>query len=199
MMNETDPIVAKENDEFLAASKLRRILSGVGAGLLVLSLGLYLFLLRPMQADYTEMSSVLSSKEESASKLRAEIAAYQNAEKSMDIGTEIQKKTLLNFIPVGVNQDAVIEDLIKIGKANGIVLHSVSFGLADKVYEGVGALKISASFEGNYADLIHFLKGVEENSRLLKVTSINVQVNYIEDLDLKHVTFSLTMDAYYQQ
>lgn len=199
MMNEIDPVTAKENDEFLAASKLRRILSGVGAGLLVLSIGLYLFLLRPMQTDYSGMASVLSSKEEEISKLRNEIAAYQSAEKSMDIGTEIQKKTLLNFIPVGLNQDTVIEDLIKISKANGIVLHSVSFGLADKVYEGIGALKISASFEGNYADLIHFLKGVEENSRLLKVTSINVQVDYIEDLDLKHVTFSLTMDAYYQQ
>lgn len=179
-------------------SGLKKALSIVGLILLVGSIAFYAFYLRPFNEDYGQLKADVSSKQAKIAELNAKIASFKSAEKAMDVSTEVQKLTLLNSIPVGVNQDKVIEDLVKVADSHDIELRSVSFGLSEGYHKGIGALKINASFEGNYGDLINFLRGLEQNSRFLKVSSVNVQVSQFEDLDIKKVTFSLSMDAFYQ-
>jgi Tfp pilus assembly protein PilO len=187
-----------ENFDPNVENKTRQILSIVGVVLLIGSVAFFAFFLRPLWNDHGEMQSEIDGKELQVSTIQTKIDEYKESERKMDLGSEVQKRTLLNSIPVGVNQDEIIEDLVDIAADNNIEFHSVSFGLSDGVYEDVGALRISASFQGGYGDLIHFLKGLESNARLIKVTAINVQVEHIEDVNVNKVTFSLTMDSYYQ-
>ncbi|MBT3864512.1 hypothetical protein HOE67_03730 [Candidatus Peregrinibacteria bacterium] len=178
--------------------KLKKILSLVGVILILGSVALYAFYTSSLSDEYDDAKVSIETKTDEAEVLSARIDVLKEAEGKMGLETEVQKKTLLDSIPVGLNQDDVIEDLVDIAASNDVVLHSVSFGKVKDLYEGVSALQISASFEGNYNDLIHFLKGIEGNARLFKVSSINVQVNYLEELDLNRVSFSLSMNAYYQ-
>ncbi len=177
---------------------IKKALSLIGLVLLIGSISAYAFYVRPLWEGYTELKADITSKQEHISELKGKINSFKLAEEKMDVTTDVQKLTLLNSIPVGVNQDKVIEDLVKIAEGHDIDLRSVSFGLSEGYREDIGALKINASFEGNYGELINFLQGIEESSRLFKITSINVQVSQFEDLDVKKVTFSLSMDAFYQ-
>ncbi len=188
----------RDADGSQGGSSIRKVTSLIGVLLLIGSVAAYAFFVRPMWEDYGSAKADITTKEDKVSELSEKLDSYKNAEKTMDLETEVQKLTLLKSVPIGVNQDEVIEDLVDIAEEHEISLRSVSFGLSDGFYESVGALRINASFEGVYGDLITFLKGIETNSRLFKVTSISVQVSQFEDLDVKQVTFSLSIDAFYQ-
>ena len=188
----------RDADGSPGGSNIRKITSLIGILLLIGSVAAYAFFVRPLWDEYSVAKADITSKEDMVKELSDKIDSYRDAETAMDLETEVQKLTLLNSVPIGVNQDEVIEDLVDVAAENEIVLRSVSFGLSEGYYEQVGALKINASFEGGYGDLINFLKGIENNSRLFKVTSISVQVSQFEDLDIKKVTFSLSIDAFYQ-
>jgi hypothetical protein len=188
----------RDADGSQGGSSIRKVTSLIGVLLLIGGVAAYAFFVRPMWNDYGSAKADITSKEDKVAELTEKIDSYRDSEKTMDLETEVQKLTLLKSVPIGVNQDEVIEDLVDIAEEHKISLRSVSFGLSDGFYESVGALRINASFEGGYGDLINFLKGIETNSRLFKVTSISVQVSQFEDLDVKKVTFSLSIDAFYQ-
>lgn len=192
------PTPVPSPDEMDEGMGLRKILSIVGLVLLVASIGTYIFYTRSLTNEYADVSKVLADKEKEITDIQAQIKTLKDSEQKMDITTEVQKTSLLKAIPVGMKQDNVIEDLIKIAQEDGVTLSSVSFGKSDPQKDSVGSLKINAGFQGDYGDLIHFLKGIEDNARLFKVTTINVQVSDVSGQDLKRVTFSLSIEAYYQ-
>ena len=176
----------------------KKVMSLVGIVMLVGAVSVYAFFVRPQMEDYSKVKADVTSKFERIEKLKTQISTYKETEEKMDLTTEVQKRTLISSIPVGVNQDGIIEDLVKIATENDINLKSVSFGVSRSDETKVGVVKMNASFEGNYNDLLNFLEGIEGNARFFKVTSISVQVSDIPDLEIKRVTFSLSIDAYYQ-
>jgi len=188
-----------DNLNYEESSATKKVLSVVGLVLLIASVSFYAFFLSPVLGEYGDMKASVVEKQDTIDELEGRIDSYKVAEDEMDITTDVQKLSLLNSVPVGVEQDTVIEDLILVAEANDIELRSVSFGLSEGFKDDIGALKINASFEGDYGDLMNFLEGIEQNARLFKVTSVNVQVNQFEGFDVKRVTFSLSMDAFYQE
>ena len=71
----------------------------------------------------------------------------------------------------------------------------LSFSQVKDVLPGVNGVGVSSAFTGNYASLLSFLQGLENNERKIKVRSLNVQVLSGEG---NQVTFGLSMEAYYQ-
>lgn len=191
------PMDSSEED-YSKGEKIRKILSAVGALFIIVSVVFYFLFTTQLKERFDSAKADVTSKEVKLSELNTKIDEYKAAEEKMGVETEVQKVSLINSIPVGVNQDKVIEDLYKIAKANEVDLKSLSFGVSDGVYGNVGALRINSSFEGNYSDLINFLEGIEDNLRLFKVSSVNVQIGEGEEGESKRVTFSLTIDAFYQ-
>jgi Tfp pilus assembly protein PilO len=189
-----DPV----EEDYARGEKIRKVFSAVGALLIILSVAFYFIFTTQLKEKFDLAKADVAVKEAKLAEVNAQIDQYQEAVKKMGVETEVQKVALVNSIPVGLNQDKVIEDLYKIAKANEIDLKSLSFGVSEGVYSDVGALRINSSFEGNYSDLINFLEGIEDNLRLFKVSSVNVQINEGEEGESKRVTFSLTIDAYYQ-
>jgi len=185
-------------DEVSKWDKIKKIMGILGAVMIVLSGVFYFLFTSNLKTDFDSVKADVTSRETKISDIKARIESYKSAEKKMDVETEVKKNEILNSIPVGMRQDGIIEDLYDIAKTNEIELRSVSFGTSRGVYDNVSALTISASFEGNYSDLINFLKSIEENKRFLKVSSVNVQVADVVGEDMKRVTFSLSMSAFYQ-
>lgn len=199
MVENNDSEIREVDEGYAESSATRKVLSIVGLLLLLGAVTAYALYLRPVLGEYNDLKASVSDKEEVISELEDKIDVYKSAEGKADVTTDVQRLSLLNSIPVGVEQDAVIESVIKIAEANDIELRSVSFGLSEGYKDDIGVLKINASFEGDYGDLMNFLEGIEQNARLLKVTSVNVQVSQFEGVDVKRVTFSLSMDAFYQE
>jgi len=198
MDTNTNSYEPNQSSGYTGGGGVKRIMSLVGVVMLIAAVSTYAFYVRPQMQDYSKVKADITSKSERIEKLKTQITTYKDTEKKMDLTTEVQKKTLINSIPIGVNQDGIIEDLVKIADENDVNLKSVSFGVSRSDETKVGVVKMNASFEGNYNDLLNFLEGIEENARFFKVTSINVQVSEVPDLDIKKVMFSLSIDAYYQ-
>jgi len=193
--NIVSPVLPEEGDK---GGNVKKILGIVGVSMVVISGAFYFIFTTNLKQSFDSAKADVLARETSMAELNSVIESAKAAEKKMDVETEVKKNEILNSIPVGVRQDGIIEDLYDIAKTNDVELRSVSFGTAEGVYENVSALTINASFEGNYSDLINFLKSIEENKRFLKVSSVNVQVADVVGEDFKRVTFSLSMSAFYQ-
>ncbi|PIZ75285.1 hypothetical protein COY05_04075 [Candidatus Peregrinibacteria bacterium CG_4_10_14_0_2_um_filter_38_24] len=169
----------------------------VGVFLLLLIVVGYVFYTKGLAAEVSGMNADISSKNIQIEQSKAKVAEMTQAESELDLSSEVKKTELLKSVPSDVNQDQVIRDLIDMAKAHDIKLNSIGFGKGASSKEGVGSLRINASFEGNYSDLVSFLESLEQSARVLIVDSINVQLGKTDLLDSTRATFSLSMQAFY--
>lgn len=170
-----------------------------GLLLLVFAIVGYVVFLRPLSAQIDTIKTDLVTKTGQVDTLKLQIDEFEKAEKELELGTEVQRIEILKAIPIELDQDEVIRDIVEIAETYDIELKSISFGKGGTKHDGVGALRISASFEGNYTDLTDFLEGLEQNARLFKVDSISVQINKLDITDVERANFALTIESFFQQ
>lgn len=169
----------------------------IGAILVIAALALYVFLIKPLSSEVANLRTDVSTKQTEVSTLDAKFTALESAKSSNQI-TEVTASQIEDKIPVGMNQDDVIRELIQIAEKNDIELNSISFGRAGGDEDDLEALRISASFEGSDADLINFLKAIETAKRFFKVNSISVSINTLDVTNFKRANFSLSIETFYQ-
>lgn len=128
--------------------------------------------------------------------LKAEVVTLEAAKKELEGLTEVRKAELFGAIPLKLAQDQLLTDLNRLGKDHNMSLQNVSFGLGEAV-SGLKKVTMNANFIGIYADLVEFLKALEENPRKMVVRSISVQVSKGEKSPAS-VNFSLQVEAFYQ-
>jgi len=171
----------------------------IGALLIVMAIVGYVFYTSNLAAEVSVMKAAASSKSEEVKVLKAKLNGLEEAESELELTTEVKRLEILKSIPTSVRQDEIIRDLIEIAKNNDIELNSISFAKNELDQENIGKVKISASFEGNYQDLIVFLEGLERNGRLFKVDSISVQLRKLDFSDFARASFSLSIETYFQK
>ncbi len=171
----------------------------IGVFLILAAISFYVFYLSGVKENIDTTKTDLVAKQGELSVIQAELSEFKKAENDLNVSTEVQRSEVSKSIPLGLKQDELIKDVIEISEVNDIILNSLSFGKGGLNEDGVGSVRINASFEGNYTDLVSFLESIEQNSRFLKVSSINVQLNKLEISDSTRATFSLAMEAFYQE
>lgn len=170
----------------------------IGVFLIVLSLSVYILFVRPMSEVVATVEGDVFTKSEEISKLSEEIKNYKEYEEKLDLSTEVNKQEVFKAVPIEMNQDEVIEDVINIADTYDITLNSISFSKGGSEQEGVNSLMINASFIGNYNDLVDFLEGIEQNPRVFRVNSISVQISKLDISNLERASFSLAIETFYQ-
>lgn len=170
----------------------------IGVLLVLAAVVVYVFFVNNVSNDLSVAKADLTSKESQLASLETQNDAYRKAEADLDL-TDVKRRDILKAVPIGLNQDEVIRNLVEIADTHDVELNSLSFSKGSSGAEGVGTLRISSSFEGNYSDLIDFLEGLEENARTMQISSVSVQVNTLDVSDVKRATFSLSMDTFYQE
>ncbi|MBU1151764.1 hypothetical protein KJ632_02960 [Patescibacteria group bacterium] len=169
----------------------------IGAILIIAAVALYVFLLKPLAGEVSNLRADVSTKKTEVETLNAKFEALESAKSSNQI-TEVTASQIEDKVPVGMNQDDVIRELILIAEKNDVELNSISFGRAGSDVDDIEALRISASFEGSNTDLINFLKAIETARRFFKVNSISVAINTLDVTDFKRANFSLSLETFYQ-
>ncbi|MBI4975604.1 type 4a pilus biogenesis protein PilO [Candidatus Peregrinibacteria bacterium] len=170
----------------------------IGILLILASILAYVFFVKQFVGQVSLLQDNLSAVDKNITEMEGKIKEYESAETQLDLSSEVQKKEVLKSVPDNLNQDGVIKDLIKISKAHDIKLNSLSFGKGVGK-NSIGVLRINASFEGSYSDLISFLEGIEQNARLFVVDSVSVQVSKEEVLNVEKANFSLSIQAFFNQ
>ncbi|MBI5753595.1 type 4a pilus biogenesis protein PilO [Candidatus Peregrinibacteria bacterium] len=171
----------------------------IGVLMIVLALAGYTFFARPVSGDLDTMKAGLATKDVTLQNLKTQLDTLNKSKEDLQLTNEVQRVKSVEAVPVGINEDQVIKDIVKIAKDNNVTLHSISFAKGSSSKEGIGSLRISSTFEGNYQDLTNFLQGLEQNSRVFRVDSISVQINKLEISAIERASFSLSIDTYFQQ
>ncbi|MCX6735241.1 MAG: type 4a pilus biogenesis protein PilO [Candidatus Peregrinibacteria bacterium] len=171
----------------------------IGVLLIVCAIAGYTFIIRPVSTNLDVVKADVSTKTTTLDGMKTQLETLNKAEQELQLTSEVQRQESIKAVPVGVNEDSVIKDIIQIAKQNNVALHSISFAKGAGAKDGIGSLRISSTFEGNYQDLTNFLMGLEQNGRIFRVDSVNVQVNKLEISDVERASFSLSIDTYFQQ
>ena len=169
----------------------------VGIFLIILVVFGYVFYTKGIASEVSQMNADITSKNLQIEESKAKVAEMTKAEEELDLSSEVKKTELLKSVPKDIAQDQIIRDIIDTSKIHDIKLNSIGFGKGASSKEGVGSLRINASFEGSYNDLVSFLESLEQNARVLIVDSISVQLGKTDLLDSTRATFSLSMQAFY--
>ncbi len=186
---------AKIQPEVIAAPSRTGTL--VGVLMVIAAIAAYVLLLQPQAEHLAGLKADVAFKSSQIEELKQKINTFKTAEQTLNLDSQVKKFEILKAVPADVAQDQVIRDLIGIANSYEITLHSLSFSKGVSEQKGVGTLRISSSFEGNYSDLTNFLEGIERNSRLFRVSSISVQVNNFDETNVQRATFSLSVDSFY--
>ena len=170
----------------------------VGVFFVVLSLALYSLLVSPLSDRVEAAESDIATKNAELTEVTEKIAEYERAQEEFELTTEVQRLNSLKAIPLGVEQDDALRDVIDIAGSYDITLNSISFGKGNTQIDDINSLRINASFEGNYNDLIDFLEGLEQNARLFVVENISVQITRLDISNIERANFSLTIQSFFQ-
>ncbi len=161
--------------------------------LLAVTVVAVVFFVNPMQAEVDELQVQLDEKETQLADLTEQVADLEAMREELG-SSGVSEEKLLIQVPDGLEQDQLISDLSDLAEEAGIELHGMSFSTIEG--DETGSVSISSSFDGDYEDLIGFLEAVEDNSRKIRIRSVNVQLS--EEGSVPHASFSLLMEAYYQ-
>lgn len=172
--------------------------SAIGVGLVLVSILLFVFVIRPVSADVSKKSADFETKQTAVLDAQTKLTLLNEEKTNLDLITDVSRNTVENSIPKQMMQDEVIRELIGVSDDNRIELNSISFGKGGEVVGGISVLRVNASFEGGFSDLIRFLEGLETNKREFMVNSISVQLAALEVGGIKRANFSLSMETYYQ-
>lgn len=154
---------------------------------------------QPLRADVQERSAELASAQTRLNQVQAQVAEFASLESSLPVA-ETERKKILQAVPVGLNQDQLVEDLSAIAETVGISLNSVTFSLQssqNSASKSLHLVSMAANFNGSYSDLVSLLKAFEGNARRFKVTSIGVQLAEVTE-EGQQMNFSVSLEAYYQ-
>jgi Tfp pilus assembly protein PilO len=78
------------------------------------------------------------------------------------------------FLPEGTGYSAIIADLSKISKASGLGTRNVEFKERKLEARGVTEVTVSATVEGQYVSLVHFINGLERSSNFYLLDSLTL-------------------------
>lgn len=177
----------------MAYSQTSRVVS---VGLLIIALLVGLLVAKPLRTEVLALSQGLVTQQAELDVLNTEIASLLQVEAELP-QAESERERILSSVPSDLNQDQLVEDLDAIAQEVGISLNSMSFSLQSSELNQASIVSISANFTGNYDDLKTLLKALETNERLLKVSSIGVQLGEITETGYT-MTFTVMIEAYYQ-
>lgn len=158
--------------------------------LIAIAVGAFVFV-GPMRSNVTDLKTQVDE-----AGMELETLNYEKdrlGAMAAQIGdSESSKDELLEAIPVGENQDAIITELNSLAEEKGISMNSLNFTVSSDDDFG-NVLNISANFSATYENLLGFLQKIENADRLFKVNSLNVQLSTTTD-----AVFNLNLEAYYQ-
>ena len=150
-------------------------------GALLVTVGWYLVLVKPIQARIAETETTIETEMDNEFRLMSQRAALQKIEDNMlaylaAIG-EIERS-----IPANPQTASLIDDLSVLADETGVLWESGSYGNPATV-EGEGYLEITVNvtIQGQFFEVLGYLYGIADMDRLIQIDSIGISPSQGED------------------
>ncbi len=164
--------------------------------LLILTLVVGLFVWKPARDDAKSLGTDLIEAQSSLQQLEKELADLLVLEQDLPVA-ESERESILESVPIGLNQDELVRNLDDIAADADVSLNSMTFSKQNVEGSTADVISVVCNLSGDYEDLGRLLESFENNDRLFKVVSIGVQLGDVTE-DGQQMTFSVTLEAYYQ-
>src|SRR3989338_4574861 len=98
-----------------------------GLMFLVLAVTAYVVFLRPLSSQIDTVKVDVLSKTGQVNELKVRVDEFEQAEKELELTTEVQRLEAFKAVPTELDQDEVIRDIVDIAATYDITLKSISF------------------------------------------------------------------------
>ena len=168
-------------------------LSSLFLVIIILVLG-YIFLIAPLSKRIQDKRIRFASLEQNLKQKEANVLVLKDLESEYNRIDKNKIEKIERMIPLGKDLPNLFIQLESLAKNSGFILSSVDANpiekTADELLPDIGIIEIKIKLTGgNYQMFKKFLKEVENNLRILDITSIN----FPERMD----SFNVTLKTYY--
>ena len=107
--------------------------------------------------------------------LKAEVDRDQKIREALpQVGKDCDAFYRQSFLDASIGYSSITEDLVGIANKAGLKDSGLSFKAKDVKDRGVTAILISTSVEGNYAEIIQFINGLERSKNLYLLNDLHL-------------------------
>lgn len=160
--------------------------------LFLFTIALWVFYIQPVQTDILNLTALRDQKQKEIQELEKRVEDIEILKTSFP-DDEVSRQLILARVPAQPEQDRLVRLFDRLATSFHITFQNMNFSQGGDFIEGVSIFSISSSFQGNFSDLLAFLKALEEEHRVIRVKTMQ-----IERHDDGTSTFHLRMEAYYQ-
>jgi Tfp pilus assembly protein PilO len=165
----------------------------------LLALAAGIFYVNPLWTDVTSLAMGRDDQVVQRDQLNKKLNDLQALQQSLNLQTEVSRQTNLDAIPLGFEEDILINDINALADESKMTINGINFGTPEDVnYGEVGKIGVNVNMSGEDGNLLTFLRKVESDSRKIIVKSISVQNVVSEDAKIKMVNFNLNLETYFQ-
>ncbi|MBI2463999.1 type 4a pilus biogenesis protein PilO [Candidatus Peregrinibacteria bacterium] len=160
--------------------------------LLLVIVALWVFYIRPVQTKIDSLTAQRDERQKEIQELEKQAQELEALKISFP-EDKASRQLILAQVPAQSEQDRIVRLFDTLASRFHITFQDMNFTLGEDFIEGVAILSISSSFQGSFSDLLAFLKALEEEHRIIRVKTMQ-----IERHDDGSSTFHLRMESYYQ-
>ena len=137
---------------------------------------LFLFILnRPAQADYANLQDSIKTSKAQAALNRQRLAALQKTSTQL-ADFDKDKNALLkrHLLERNVGYSEIVTRLDSLVQKTGVKKTRVTYGLNPTPQAGLSAVSITIPLEGNYSNVVNFIREIENSNTFFLITSIDL-------------------------
>jgi len=156
--------------------RLRKLLIGSLAALIVLDLGLFVYSMR-LSSDTRIPQSELRERAKQLQLLKADVSRAMEIEKSTPTTKEDCERFEKALPPLSGGYSTISSELEEVSQKAGLQIGSLSFHPKEDAERGVTEITIDASVNGSYKSVVDFLDGLQRSKNRYVVDDLSLAVD----------------------
>lgn len=159
----------------------------------LLGIGLYVFLIRPMQSQIASLQSQIAELSVQRDRGRAAERALPQLRATI-IDLELQRQRFFRELPPQEDLSQVLTLLTQLARRSGVTLKSIGRTTGGSEVAGVRTINLAMQVESPFPELFTFLKQLENLQRFATISGLNLTVGAESSNPV--INSSMTMTVY---
>ncbi len=159
----------------------------------LLGIGLYIFLIQPMQSQIATLQSQIAELSVQRDRGRAAERALPQLRATI-VDLELQRQRFLRELPPQEDLSQVLTLLTQLARRSGVTLKSIGRTTGGSEVAGVRTINLAMQVESPFPELFTFLKQLENLQRFATISGLNLTVG--AESSNPAINSSMTMTVY---
>jgi len=142
----------------------------------IISLLFFLILYRPARSEYFELQRSIENLRADIQTRQASVERFERLSYQLDTSEQDKLRLITgHFIPYAAGFSQIMPHLDAMAQHAGVKKTTVVYDVAEAPQYGVYSLKIRLPVQGTYANIVNFIKELEDSQTLFIIEAIDIQ------------------------